>query len=303
MPTCYTSLTAFQNSAIGYDLASYSASKPAGAIDRAIFESSAVVSRHCGRELLASPTTTVGGSGATSVGSLTILLGAAVNIHQMDVLVFPHTGEVVEVAGCSINDPATTPYPGVAQLVTPTANIYNPGDAVQVYRQERYTVRGRRTGGAGDSIVAQSQSGQMAQMHAPKGGAGSSRLIFLRQYPVLALFACYESLPWSNTETAVDLSSSYLNREEGWYRLPVGFFNPVATIWRTQYRAGYGVIPDDVQDAVHNLVAERLVRGQNPIGATAFRQDVQSFTNPGLQYRQRAYEILEAGCYVRQGML
>jgi len=307
MPALLTDPTQFQNSLLGHQLAAY---LPDGEdityLDRAIFEASSWVQRYCGRKLAAPPATTVGGTAPTAPGSLSIPVASVANIDQLDVAVFTGTAETIEIAGADVTGQggAPYPYPGTLTLTTPTATSHSPGDPIQIYRQERYEIRGRKTGAGTDDGLPFSQEGQVAQMHAPKFGFGvSSRLIFLREYPVLSLFAAFETLPWSNAETTVSLQAIYLAKEEGWYRLPVGFYNPQATMWRTQYAAGFCAGPDDHRDAVHHVVAAKLAQSDNPLGATSIRSGDQSFTNPTQAYMDRAIKILEAGNYVRKGMV
>ncbi|MGH2449251.1 MAG: hypothetical protein ACRDFS_11710 [Chloroflexota bacterium] len=299
MPALLSTVAEFQQSSLGAALKPYYPTAT-GALDLELFRASAEVDRITDRRLAVPPLSQI--STTASAGDMQLNLEDVTNISQGDVLFLVNSGQTVQVRGAELTLPAEpngNAYAGTVHLAEPIEVDLATGSPVQVYRQTFYEIRGKATNEI-DDAVPMSQEGQLARMHAPFLRRGASgRTIFLESYPVIELHAAFESLPWSNTETTVDLTASYLLPEQGWYRLPVGFYNPMATIWRTQYLAGFSTIPYDLRDAVHNLLAERLMRGQNPLGASSIRSGDQAYTNPGLIYRQRALEILTQGKYIR----
>lgn len=296
MPVLLTSADEFQSSLLGQRLLPYYVDLTPGTLDRVLMQASARAVAIARRRLTAHPVTTL--TAPSSPTSLT--LANAINIRPGDVLTLG--GETVVVASAQLLTP-TLPdsngaYVGAVTLQAPLTGTYSVGTTVTGYHQEWVSMRGVSSSAENTSLTnIMSQAGQIAAMHAPGGGRGKqSSTVFLRQAPVTRLLAAWQTLPWGNTESAVDLSSVTLHPTGAFFRLPVGAFNPAGSQWRIQYAAGYPftAIPDDIQQATTLLAALELVpRAQNQLGVTDYTSGGERWLNTGAQYLADATALLE----------
>lgn len=292
MPAVLSSVAQFQETPLGQQLTGFTNNLASGTLDQLLFAASNRVNRFCKRKLGASPLTSVGTAGAAT-GAQSVPLATVVNVLEGDAVVFPSTSETIQITGADVAVPATPPYAGTILLQKPLANSYTSGASAQIYRQDYYQVRGKESV-QGEALYPISQEGQVALAHSPVGAIGlSSRKITLREYPIWApIQQAWQSLFWGNTEEQADLSGAYIDSDHGWIRLVIGAFNPVLTMWRIIYSAGYADIPYDVRDATHSFMAAEIVRAANPYGALAMRNADLQMSFPGSSSRGDPLESL-----------
>jgi hypothetical protein len=266
MPGIYSDTTLFASTPVGTAMAAMLGSMT-DPLDQVLFAASADCDAYTLHKLGAPRPTT----GTATQGSSVVDVADVSGIYAGDLLFFLSTGEQIEVTGV---DPDYTSsggvYSGDVYLMGSLGNDYSAGGPVQAYRQSFYLVGGHSIDP--QDTAPMTQAGQLAEMHRPPiAVGGSARRMFVPEQPLWQVQAMYQTLPWTGVETGpIDISGIYVSRH-GAIQLPIGFYNPRGTKWRIVYRAGYDVVPEDVRDACHLYMADKVARMANPLGADTLR--------------------------------
>jgi hypothetical protein len=302
MPGILSSVTAFENTPLGASIAAFTANLSNG-LDALLIEASADVEGECNRKLQAGQPTTV--ASTATQGANSFVVANCAGIYDEDVVAFPSSAEVQQVIGCDPDTSSGPPYKGTVYINGTLTVGYEADTVVQVYRQCKSEIRGHQTSPMNQS-AGLSPAGQLAEAHAPSGlTAGNARRVPLAEKPSWSLFAAYQTLPWTGAdETLVELQGVYL-KQSGLFELPIGFYNPVGSKWRVQYTAGYIAMPQDIIDACHLYLADKVTRAMNPMGALNVKNaDEQVQITPaaggGSAYIQQAQCKLQR--YKRRGV-
>lgn len=292
MPSVYSSIEDFQASAVGTELQPLWTNLGVDALSRMLSEASDYADSFTKRKLGTGPSTTLSAV-ASNTNVIKVTNGA--NVHERDVAVFGD-GSVVEVYGAELTFSVSgPPYVGTITLASNVTQSL--GQTVTFYRQCQYRIRGKSTDPL-DQNIAMSQQGQVALAHAPALGLSTfSRYLFVEEYPLWSVQAAYYTLPWTGqpSEIKADMSNTTVMRA-GYVRLPIGFPNFQGSIWRIQYNGGYVVLPHDLRQAVHFLLAAQITASQNAFGGTAYRIDDIQVTSPGGDFCAKGQQLLSRYC-------
>lgn len=241
----------------------------------ALLQASAQAERLMGgrRLTLPTPTTLLKDAGS---GAMEIRVGDVRAIDDGDVLVID--GENYRVLGA---DPTQLHRPGLRGRVYLASGLVSDQSAttpVDVRREDRFVTRLPKASPYGDALLPV---------------LDWDRRICLANPPIRSVYAAWHVLPDSTAEVAVNIANVSIEPDEEQVRLAGTVSNQMETQWRIQYSGGYAAIPWDVREAVHLLVAARLVDRQNPTGSENVSQDDSHLKLPAKKFYDRAIEILQ----------
>lgn len=314
MPRLYLSTTDFANTLeyLTFPAQITRLSAVSGAIDQLLARASRRVDTFCHKRVCSPGTTTIatgGGICATSM-SLTSTLGFD-NGQEQAILINPDgaTAEIVPVLPGGVNVSSwTSPYPGTLALAQPTVYSHSQGEAVVGLYQEVSTVGSSSSSEpySGDALEL-SQDAQLAYAHnAPYVDSNElTRIIFLKQYPIVQLYRLEHQLPFATGQYAdVGISNIGINSAAGYIRLPIGAYVLEAGLFRSTYTAGYQYPSEEVQQATA-LYAADLLQNMVTMGAAQSQQGkLKLVAGQPTQYKSRyvqsAEEILTNAGLVRR---
>lgn len=283
-----------------------------GALDRLLATASRRVDMRCRKRLLAPPTTTVGtggiASGSTSL-PVTSTLGFDGDKEQAVIIGTGGTQETVPLLPGGVQVSAWSGvYPGTLQLAQPVAFTHNAGEAVQGCYQEVSTVGSSGSSDVySESLLELNQAAQLARAHAPQfDTSGLTRVIFVKQYPVVKLFKLEHMLPIDTSYETLDASQVGIHPSAGYLRLPIGSFVLPEGLFRSTYTAGYQVVPDEIAYVTTLYAADELQKmvnmGASEMSQGKLRGKYRDGSKPGSgsNYVQDAEKMLCDGGYVRR---
>ncbi len=200
-----------------------------------------------------------------------------------------------------------SPYPGVLRLASPVQGNYSAGTTVSGCYQEISTV-GSSSSNDDDLMVDMSQEAQLAEAH--NGGFSDSgnltRIIFLKQYPIVKFYKLEHQLPYSTGQYGdLGINDIGIQPGAGYIRLPLGSYVLEKGLMRITYLAGYQSIPDDIiaratafymADSLQNMVS----MGAYEMSQGKLRGKYADSQSAKSRYVAMAEEILCQGNYVRQ---
>jgi hypothetical protein len=280
----------------------------AGAVDLLLMKASQRVDGFCNKRIGAPPATTISGVSSLPPGTVQLPVASTQGFdtkeEQAVYIGTSGTQELIPVLGVVMTS-NVAPYPGTLTLASGTAYIHNNGDIVQGVYYEVATA-----GSAGwepYTSTILSQAAQIAEAHAPligQSGGNLTRRVFLKHYPIIALYQVEHAYPFSNTYGPVPTQGILINTQSGFYRLSLGSVVIPRGFIRTTYTAGYQVPPDDIKDATAYYLADELQIFFNISGAVVNGQGKRrmQFLLPGMKegvWAQKAEDILAKGNYVR----
>ena len=312
MPRLYVSVADFPSypEALTFPVQMTRIQANSGALDRLLSQATKRVDAFCRKKVVAPPLTTVGTGGIAQGGTslpLTSALGFDNGQETAVQIGSGGTQEIVPVvAGGVLLSSPTSPYPATLQLAQGTLYAHVAGEAVQGLYQEVSTVGSSGSSDVySESLLQLNQAAQLARAHAPQfDTSGLTRLIFLKQYPVVKLYKLEHMLPIDTSYEALDASQVGIHPSAGYLRLPLGSFVLPEGLMRTTYTAGYQYVPDEVAQATA-LYAADILQKMLSMGAAQMSQGKLRgvYRNTGAQssnYVQDAERILTDGNYRRR---
>ena len=309
MPRQYVTPSDVNSSAIGIALAAQISQLPAGEIDRVTFRASRRVDGFCRRRLGAPQSTTVGTGGITAGATVLPVSSTLGWDNKEEECVIVGSGNLLEiiplVPGGVIVTSFASPYAGTLQLAQAVAFNHLAGDpVVGCYQEVAEASSSSSSETFGQEFLT--QEAQLAQAHAPPIGRSSriTRLIFLRQYPLLLpIIKVEHKYPFANSfGTLTNISAMTPRPAQGILELAFATVVFPQGLTRVTYQAGSLNVPDDVKEAAINYFADELLAFFNPAGADQVQMGKRNVKyGAKSRYVMRAEEILSNG-YKRGGV-
>lgn len=314
MPRFYVAATDLQSypAAIAFPAQIAQLQAVAGALDKLVARASRRVDGYARKRIGSIPATTIATGGGIAAGATSVNLTSTVGLDNGQELALTlgvglATQETIPLAPGGVNVTSwATPYPGTITLLQPTANAHSAGETVQGCYQEVSTVGSSSSSDTySDSLISLNQAAQLAQAHAPQfATVGLTRVIFLKQYPILSLLKIEHMLPIDTTYETLDSTNVGIHPSAGYLRLPLGTFVLPEGLFRTTYTAGFASVPDDIAEATSLYAADELQNIVNQ-GAYEMQQGKRRGRwgdpkNTKSRFVQQAEEIINNGSYRRQ---
>lgn len=274
MPRLYLTPGELAEMPLGIGLQSSLNQLGAGVLDKLLFRASQRCDSFCQKRLGAPQTTTLAANvsaGATSI-SVASTLGWD-NLAEQAVILNPGgaTQEtiLIQPGGVTITPTAgvvVAPYPGTLTLATGCVYGHSTGETIQGCYME-VTEAGSSSSSDPYTESLQTQAMQLALAHLPPARTALTRVIFLKNYPIISIQNIEHAFSFVNQFNKIDLSIETIVPTEGWYRFNVGTVILREGIMRTTYTGGYQTVPDDIKEACSYFVADEMERMSNPFGA------------------------------------
>lgn len=314
MPRLYISTTDFQNTleALTFPAQMARINAISGALDMLLSRASRRVDGYCKKRILAPGQTTIAIGGGISAGATSINITSTLNFDngQEQAILFNPGGanqEIVPLVPAPVQVSAwASPYPGSLKLAQGTQYSHSAGEAIQGLYQEVSTVGSSGSSDVySESLLQLNQAAQLARAHAPQfDTSGLTRLIFLKQYPIVQLYKLEHALPIDSVYSTLDQSQVLLQPSAGYLRLPIGSFVLPEGLMRTTYTAGFQYASEEIQQATA-LYAADLLQNMVTMGAAQSQQGkLRLVAGQPTQYKSRyvqsAEEILTNANVVRR---
>lgn len=313
MPRLYLSTTDFQNTleALTFSAQLTRIAAVPGALDQLLARASRRVDGFCRKRIGVPGQTTIASGGGISAGATSIIVNSTLGFdngqEQAILLGSGGTQEIVPLVPAPVSVSSwTSPYPGTLTFAQETQYAHNAGEVVQGLYQEVSTVG---SSGSSDiyseSLLALNQAAQLARAHAPHfDTSGLTRVIFLKQYPIIQLYKLEHMLPIDTSYETLDQSQVGIAPSAGYLRLPIGSFVLPEGLIRIAYTAGFQYPSEEVQQATA-LYAADLLQNMMSMGAYQMQQGkLRGTYGQTTQYKSRyvqaAEEILSSVNLVRR---
>lgn len=270
MPRMYLTPVELNETPLALGLAaSISQLGSAGAVDKLLARASlrcdAFVQKRLGAPIA---TKTIGGS--ANAGDTQIQVASSLNLDDL-----AENAVIVDAGGVQETVPIksggveviswTSPYPAKITLDAPLQFSHANGTPVQfVYRE--VTEAGSSSSSDPYTESLQTQAMQLALAHLPPARQALTRVLFVKNYPIIKMHSVDHAFSFTNEFNAVDLTIESIVPNEGWLRFNVGTVLLREGLMRTTYTGGYQEIPDDVKTACSYYFAEEMRRIINPYG-------------------------------------
>lgn len=315
MPRLYLSTTDFQTTAeaLTFPAQIIRLQAVSGALDRMLAQATRRVDGFCRKRVVGPPTTTIATGGGISAGATSVNVTSTLGFDngQETAIFFNPNGANAEIVpvlagGIVVTTPLASPYPGSIQLAIPTQYAHSAGETVQGLYQEVSTVGSSGSSDVySESLLELNQAAQLARAHAPQfDTSGLTRVIFVKQYPIVKLFKLEHALPIDSVYSTLDQSQVLAQPSAGYLRLPLGSFVLPEGLIRTTYTAGFANPSDEAQQATALYMADAL-QNMVTMGASQSQQGklrmvVGQSTQYKSKYVQDAEEILKSANLVRR---
>lgn len=310
MPRIYLTPAEILSMPIGIALQGQISALNPGVLDQMLARASQRCDQYCEKRLQAPSSSTL--TANANAGALSISVASTLTLDNLsEQAIILDNGnsnqETVIIQSGGVNVTSwQSPYPGTITLdpSTPLAFSHNNGAAVTYcYKEVREAISASQSDPYSEALM--SQAAQLALAHLPPVHIGLTRMVFLKQYPVinvLLLEHCYSfdttynvifnsANPTFNGQIVVEPTAGFLRFRVGTVVLPQGFC-------RTTYTGGFSSIPDDIKLAVSYFIADDFQRISNPFGATDTTQGKRRQAYPMQQGRtpnvQMAESVLES---------
>lgn len=314
MPRLYISTTDFANTleALTFPAQMVRINAISGALDMLLSRASRRVDGFAKKRILAPGQTTIAVGGGISAGATSINVTSTLNFdngQEQAILINPGggTAEILPVlpGGVQVSNWAS-PYPGTLSLGAPTQYSHNAGEVIQGLYQEVSTVGSSGSSDVySESLLALNQAAQLARAHAPQfDTSGLTRVIFLKQYPIIQLYRLEHMLPIDTSYEVLDQNQVGIQPSAGYLRLPIGSFVLPEGLIRSTYTAGFQYASEEIQQATA-LYAADLLQNMVTMGAAQSQQGkLRLVAGQPTQYKSRyvqaAEEILSQANLVRK---
>lgn len=314
MPRLYISTTDFANTleALTFPAQMARINAISGALDMLLSRASRRVDGFCKKRILVPGQTAIAVGGGISAGATSVNVTSTLNFdngQEQAILINPNggTAEIVPLVPAPVQVSAwASPYPGSLKLGAPTQYAHNAGETVLGLYQEVSTVGSSGSSDVySESLLALNQAAQLARAHAPQfDTSGLTRIIFLKQYPIIQLYRIEHMLPIDTVYSSLDQSQVGIQPSAGYLRLPIGSFVLPEGLFRSTYTAGFANPPDEVAQATA-LYAADLLQNMVTMGAAQSQQGkLRLVAGQPTQYKSRyvqaAEEILSQANVVRK---
>lgn len=279
-----------------------------GVLDKLLFRASERVDGRCKKRIQSPALTTVAAPGISAGGTSLPVASTLTFDNKEDNGVILGTGasqEILQIVpgGVSVSS-YTSPYPGTLTLATGCAYGHSAGDSVQGCYMETTEALSASSSEVYSEVFT--QEAQLAMAHAPLLGKGANltRLVFLKNYPIVTILKVEHAYPFSNQYGTLLASTTLVEGASGFYRLSLGSIVIPQGMIRTSYLAGYQVVPDDIKEATSYYLADSLAAMFNFRGGIELTQgkDRIKYTDGKSKsyWVQKAEEILIEGNYIRK---
>lgn len=283
-----------------------------GALDQLLARASRRVDLFCRKRVLTPGTTTIASGGGISEGATSVSVTSTLGFDngQEEAIVFNPGGATQEIipllpGGVNVTN-WSSPYPGSFTLATPVQYAHVEGETVLGCFQEVSTVGSSGSSDVySESLLALNQAAQLARAHAPQfDTSGLTRVIFLKQYPIIQLYKLEHMLPIDTSFEVLDQNQVGIHPSAGYLRLPIGSFVLPEGLMRTTYTAGFQYASEEVQQATA-LYAADILQNMVTMGAAISQQGkLRLQAGQTNQYKSRyvqsAEEILSSANLVRR---
>lgn len=272
-----------------------------GAIDQLLARASGRVDGFCRKRVFSPGTTTIATGGGVSAGATSISVASTLNFdngQEQAVLLNPGggTAEILALAPAPVQVTSwASPYPGTVALASPTQYAHSAGETVQGLYQEVSTVGSSGSSDVySESLLELNQAAQLARAHAPRfDTSGLTRVIFLKQYPIVRLYRLEHMLPIDTSYEVLDASQVGIQPSAGYLRLPIGSFVLPEGLMRTTYTAGFQSASEEVQQATA-LYAADILQNMVTMGAAQSQQGkLRLVAGQPTQYKSRYVQAAE----------
>lgn len=231
-------------------------------------KASARCDSECRRRLQAPGSTTL--SQNASPGATQLSLASTVTLDELDEQAVQigsgSTQETILVKSGGVNVTNwASPYPGTINLASATQFSHSSGDPV-VFLYKETTEAGGASSSDPYAEAALTQEAQIAASHMPSLHSGLTRVVFLRNYPIITILAIEHAFSFTTQFNTVDVTAQIPVPTEGWYRFSPGSMILREGIMRTTYTGGFQNIPDDIKEATSKFFAVAMRQMINPYG-------------------------------------
>lgn len=272
MPRLYLTPADLLVSPLYLGISPYLSQLPAGSVDLMLFRASERADQFCQKRLQAPGSSTL--SANASAGNTTISVASTLtldNLAEQAVRLNPG-GANAETIGIVAGGVTLTnypivdmPYPGTITLDSPLAFGHNSGETVQ-YVYKEVTEAGSSSSSDPYTEALQTQAMQLALAHLPPARTALTRVVFLKNYPIIGIYGIEHAFSFVNQFNQIDLSIESVVPAEGWFRFNVGSVILREGLMRTTYTGGYQSVPDDIKTACAYYFAEQVMMAVNPFG-------------------------------------
>ncbi len=271
MPRIYLTATELNEHPMGIGLAAQLSQLPTGSIDKLLARASQRCDSYCRKRLQAPGSSTL--SSAASAGASTIAVTGTLtldNLAEQAVVLNPGAGNqetvLIQSGGVTVTSWAS-PYPGTIKLDQALVYNHSQNEPVQ-YCYKEVSEAGSSSTSDPYTEAMQTQAMQIALAHLPPARQALTRVVFLKNYPIISISQIEHAFSFTNQFNAVDMTIETIEPTQGWYRFNVATVILREGMMRTTYTGGYQTIPDDIKIATTYYLADELSMMSNPFGAT-----------------------------------
>lgn len=297
MPRLYLTPAELQAMPVGIGMKTQIAQLGTGQLDTLLMRASQEVDQCCQKRLQALGTTSL--TSSVSAGATTLPVASTLTFDNgAEQAVYVGSGatqEIVEIVpgGVTLTGSTISPYPGTFTLAAPLVYAHNSGEPVTgVYREVQ------EAGGTSSSDpyteAMLTQTAQLALAHLPPAHMELTRVVFVRNYPIITVQQVEHAYSFDTTYNIIDISQGIsIERMQGWMRFKIGTVLMREGMMRVTYNGGYQVVPDDVKDATALFFTAQMMQIMNPFWVKSQTMGKRSLTFDWRDLREQARAILK----------
>jgi hypothetical protein len=244
-----------------------------GVLDKLLSKASQKCDSECRKRLQAPGSSTL--SYGASAGDISIQVASTLTLDDLDeqaVWINPGAANaetlIITSGGVLVNTPWVSPYPGVITLQGGLQYGHALNEPVQ-YLYKEVTLAGSSSSSDPYTESIQTQAMQLALAHLPPAHAALTRVVFVKNYPIISINQIEHAFSFSNGFNVVDITIETIFQNLGAYKFNVGTVILREGAMRTTYTAGFQTVPEDVKEATIYYFAEAMRLMTNPSGATS----------------------------------
>lgn len=282
MPRLYVTPSELAEIPLGFALASQLSSMPAGTIDKLLARASQRCDAFCEKRLQAPASTTLAAVALPTATTISVISTLTLdNLAENAVILDAGLGNqeivLIQPGGVTVTT-WLSPYPGTLELASPLQFTHTVGASVKfVYMETTQAIKASMSDPYSEAL--QTQAAQLALAHLPPIHVGLTRIVFLKSYPVKAVYMIEHAYSFDtvyytvyNSSNTVFANGIILEPTAGYYRFRVGTVITPEGMVRSTYTAGYDSVPEDIKEAVTYYLADAFQRLSNPYVATKMTQ-------------------------------
>lgn len=266
MPRLYLTPSELNETPLGIGLASSISALTPNVIDKLLARASQSCDSECRRRLQAPGSTTLNQNASPGVTQISVASTLTLdNLDEQAVQIGTET-ILIKPGGVTVTTWAS-PYPGTINLASATQIGHNSGDPV-VFLYKETTEAGGSSSSDPYAQAMLTQEAEIAYAHMPSMSQGGlTRVVFLRNYPIISISAIEHAFSFSTQFSSVDTSIEVPVPHDGWYRFQPGSVILREGLMRTTYTGGFQSVPDDIKEATSLYFAVQMRLLANPYGA------------------------------------